>query len=217
MDPAHLNIALVFGAGLASVASPCVLPMVPILVTGTAEDHRARPILMVLGISMSFIAMGVLSSLFGGAIAPFMPALEKGTGVLIILFGLLMLLDLNPFKHLSFLQRAGVRGGGRWSGLLLGLSLGLVWVPCVGPMLSAVLGLVASRGSLPYGILLLSIYSAGFAIPMLLLSYGSQAFRQRIKSLNQHAVAIRWISGLLLIAFGVYVLSAGLLVIGSSF
>jgi cytochrome c-type biogenesis protein len=212
-----LNLALVFGAGLASVASPCVLPMVPILVTGTAEEHGTRPLFLVLGISVSFMAMGVASSLFGGAVAPVMPVLEKATGVLVILLGLLMLLDVNVFKHLGFLQRIRSGGRGVWSGLLLGLSLGLVWVPCVGPILSAVLGLVATRGSLPYGVLLLLVYSAGFAVPMLAMAYGSQALRQRIRAINRHPRAIRWVSGLLLVGFGVYILQAGLLVIGAGF
>ena len=59
------DIALSFGAGLASVASPCVLPVVPIIVAGRAEEHRARPALVVAGIAASFVAMGVLVSLFG--------------------------------------------------------------------------------------------------------------------------------------------------------
>jgi cytochrome c-type biogenesis protein len=212
-----LNLALVFGAGLASVASPCVLPMVPILVTGTAEEHRARPLLLVLGISVSFMAMGVGSSLFGGAVAPFMPTLEKLTGGIVIILGLLMLLDVNLFKHLGLLQRIRPGGRGLGSGLLLGLSLGLIWVPCVGPILSAVLGLVATRGSLPVGILLLSIYSAGFAVPMLAVAYGSQALRHRIRAIQQHAVVIRWVSGLLLVAFGGYILYAGMLGLGAGF
>lgn len=212
-----LNLALVFGAGLASVASPCVLPMVPILVTGTAEEHGTRPLFLVLGISTSFIAMGVLSSLFGGAVAPFMPWLERATGVLVIAMGLLLLLNVNLFKHLSFLQRIRSGGTGVWSGLLLGLSLGLVWVPCVGPILAGVLGLVATRGSLLWGVLLLGVYSAGFAVPMLAVAYGSQALRQRIRTVNSHPLAIRLVSGLLLVAFGIYILAVGMVTLGAGF
>jgi len=207
-------LALTFGAGLASVASPCVLPVVPLIVTGTADEHRARPALIVAGVALSFVAMGVLSSLFGAAIGPALPLLEKGVGALILLFGLLLLADVNLFKRLAFLQRIRVGGDGRWSGLLLGLSLGLVWIPCVGPMLSGVLAMVAAKGSLAAGVLLLLVYSLGFAVPMLAVGYGSQALRQRIRVVASHPIAVRWVSGLLLVAFGVIILRKGMLFAG---
>lgn len=208
------SLALAFGAGLASVASPCVLPVVPLLVTGTAEDHRARPALVVLGLAASFVLMGVLMSLFGAAIGPAVPRLEKVVGVLVVAFGVLLLADVNLFKRLTLLSRLGAGGGGRASGLALGLSLGLVWIPCVGPMLSGVLATVATRGSLATGVTLLLAYAAGFAVPMLLVGYGSQALRQRVRAVAGHPVAVRWASGLLLVAFGALILKRGMLFAG---
>jgi cytochrome c-type biogenesis protein len=105
-------------------------------------------------------------------------------------------------------------GRGRWSGLLLGLSLGLVWIPCVGPMLSGVLALVAAKGSMATGVVLLLVYSLGFAVPMLAVGYGSQALRQRVRLVSSHPVAVRWASGLLLVAFGVVILTRGMLFAG---
>jgi cytochrome c-type biogenesis protein len=207
-------LALAFGAGLASVASPCVLPIVPIIVTGTAEDHRWRPALVVAGIATSFVAMGVVTSIFGAVVGPVLPALEKGVGVLVLLFGLLLLGDVNVFKRMTFLQRIRAPGGGRWSGLVLGLSLGLVWIPCVGPMLSSVLATVAAEGTLTAGVVLLVVYSFGFAVPMLAVGYGSQALRQRIRALASRPVAVRWASGLLLVAFGALILRKGMLFAG---
>ncbi len=206
--------ALTFGAGLASVASPCVLPVVPIVVTGTAEDHRARPALVVLGVATSFVAMGVVTSLFGAAIGPALPRLEKAVGALVVVFGLLLLADVNLFKRWTALQRIRTPGGGRWSGLLLGLSLGLVWIPCVGPILSSVLGMVAAKGSLGTGVALLLVYAAGFSVPMLAVGYGSQALRQRIRAVAGRPAAVRWASGLLLVAFGVLILRKGMLFAG---
>src|SRR5512133_2011685 len=210
MDLGLTSLAMSFGAGLASVASPCVLPVVPLIVTGTAEEHRSRPALIVAGIAASFVAMGVVTSLFGGAIGPALPFLEKAVGVLIVLFGLLLLADVNLFKRLGFLQRIQAGGDGRRSGLLLGLSLGLVWIPCVGPMLSGVLATVATQGSLATGVVLLVAYSAGFAVPMLLVGYGSQALRQRVRAVAAHPLAVRWVSGALLVAFGAVILRRGM-------
>jgi cytochrome c-type biogenesis protein len=207
-------VALSFGAGLASVASPCVLPVVPIIVAGTADEHRSRPALVVAGISASFVAMGVLTSLFGASVGPALPLLEKVVGVVVVAFGLLLLADVNVFKRLTWLQRIQPSGGGRWSGLLLGLSLGLVWIPCVGPMLSSVLAMVATKGSLVAGVVLLLVYSLGFAVPMLAVGYGSQALRQRVRALAAHPVAVRWASGLLLVAFGAVILRQGMLFAG---
>ena len=107
MDLGLGTLALSFGAGLASVASPCVLPVLPIVVAGRTDEHRARPALVVAGIAASFVAMGVVTSLFGGAIAPAMPHLEKLVGVVVLLFGLLLLADVNLFKRLSWLQGMG--------------------------------------------------------------------------------------------------------------
>lgn len=214
LDLGFATIALAFGAGLASVASPCVLPVVPLLVAGTSEDDRWRPALVVAGLGTSFVAMGALTSLFGALVGPALPWLEKLAGVLVVTFGLVLLVDVNVFKRLPVLARAGSPGRGRWSGLVLGLTLGLVWIPCVGPMLSGVLATVATRRTLVAGVVLLAFYALGFAVPMLAVGYGSQAVRQRIRAVAAHPVAVRWASGLLLVAFGAVILGKGMLFAG---
>ena len=219
--PLELSITtllMVTFAGIASIASPCVLPMVPIIVTGTSDDHKYRPLLIVTGLSFSFIMMGVLTSLFAGAVAGVMPMVEKMVGVVVIIFGLSMLFGINVFKKFTFFYKAQqFQSKGKWSGLVLGMTLGIIWIPCVGPMLSGVLALVATQGKLTSGLILLTFYSLGFSIPMLLAGYASQSFRHKIRAVNAHPTAIRLISGLLLIVFGYYILTAGMLAIGSSF
>lgn len=217
IDLSLTSLAMAVFAGLVSIASPCVLPVVPIIVAGTEEDHKLRPLLIVLGLSVSFMAMGAISSIFGGAVASLMPVLEKIAAVVVITFGLLMLFDINLFKKMNFLSNIQTRSKGRWSGLMMGLTLGLVWIPCVGPMLSGVLALVAKDGKLSTGLILLAFYSLGFAIPMLLAGYASQSARQRIRAINRHPVVIRLVSGILLISFGVFILTSGMLTIGSAF
>ncbi len=221
MNPLELSattLLMATFAGLASVASPCVLPMVPIIVTGTSDDHKYRPLLIVVGLSFSFIMMGVVTSLFAGAVAGVMPMVEKLVGVVVIAFGLSMLAGVNVFKNLTFLYKAQqFQSKGKWSGLILGMTLGIIWIPCVGPMLSGVLALVATKGQLASGLILLAFYSLGFSIPMLLAGYASQSFRHKIRVINQHPTAIRLISGLLLVAFGYYIFSSGMLAMGGLF
>ena len=123
------NALFAVGAGLLSIASPCVLPVLPIVMGGPPGEHRLRPVAIVAGLMSTFVLMGVLSSLFGSVVGPLLVRLEKPVGVLIGLVGLLVLIDWNPFKRL----RVGAGGGGErkrglGSGVLLGASLGLVWI-----------------------------------------------------------------------------------------
>ena len=138
----NLNLALVFAAGLASVLSPCVLPVVPIIVTGSDNDHQLRPVMIIAGLTLMFVIMGAVSSLFGTIIGPKMAMVNKAAGVLIVLFGLLLIFNVNLFKHLSFLSQFAQKSRGKTGGFILGLTLGIIWIPCVGPMLSSVLFMV---------------------------------------------------------------------------
>ncbi len=205
----NINIALVFAAGLTSVLSPCVLPVLPIVVTGNSSDHKFRPLLIVSGLSMTFILMGILSSLFGGFIGSKMIYVEKIAAVLIVITGLFLLMNINVFKHLSFLSQYAQKSGGRFGGFFLGFTLGVIWIPCVGPMLSSVLAIVATQGKVFNGIFLLFIYSIGFSIPMLIAGYASQFFRTRFKGISKHAKLINVGSGLILVALGAFIYFKG--------
>lgn len=206
-----MNAALVFGAGFLSVLSPCVLPVIPIVVAGGKDDHKLRPLLVVAGLALTFMAMGVLSSLFGSAIGSKMYQIEKVAGGLIMLMGILLAFGVNPFKQMGFFSRLSGRSGGRMNGLLLGLLLGLIWIPCVGPILGSVLTLVASKGTVANGLLYLFVYSAGFAIPLLIAGYASQFFRGRLGILSRHPMAIQVLSGLLLFALGAFIVFKGMI------
>ena len=217
MDLTIMNIILAFSAGLASILSPCVLPVVPIIVTGRENESRFRPLLIVAGLAVTFILMGILSSIFGSFIAGKMVYLEKGAGILILVFGLLMLADVNLFKYITVFNNISgnkPRTGGAIEGLILGLSLGLIWIPCVGPMLSSVLATVATSGKIVTGIILLSVYSAGFGIPMLIAGYAGSLFRDRFGGLKKFPGALRIVNAAVLVIFGLYILLHGMVGIG---
>jgi len=206
-----VNFWLVFVAGMASVFSPCVLPVIPIVVTGSVKDHKFRPILIIAGIALSFILMGVLSSMFGALLGPLMYRLEKVAAILIVIFGILLVLNINLFKSLSFFTRLAEKSNGRLNGFLLGLVLGLVWIPCVGPILASVLMMVATKGSLLGGVLYLAVYSVGFAIPMLIAGFAAQFFRSKIRVVNQFPKLMNLVSGLVLVALGLFIFFKGIL------
>ncbi len=211
MDISLTSVFLTIIAGVISVASPCVLPVLPIIVTGTTDDHKYRPLLIVLGLSIAFISMGIVSTLLGAFIAGKFLYLEKTAGIIIILFGILMLFDINVFKKITFLNQLQSNSKGNFSGLFLGLTLGLIWIPCIGPVLSGVLTLVASQMNLVNGIILLTFYSLGFSIPMLLAAYSSRFFRQKITILQKYPSLVRYTSGGVLVLFGAFIFNQGLL------
>jgi cytochrome c-type biogenesis protein len=198
------NIFLAVGAGLASVLSPCVLPVVPVIVAGADRKDRLRPLLVVLGLSLVFMAMGAISSLFGAYLIGRTRSIEIAGALIIMLMGVMVLFDLSVFKRFYRLSNIQVKGSGRFSGLVLGMALGLVWVPCIGPFLSSILTMVGTDGRLPQGILMLGFYSIGLAIPMLLVAYSSHLLQSRLRALARHGTVLRYVSGSILIGFGVY-------------
>ena len=209
LDLGISTIALAVGAGLASVLSPCVLPVVPVIIAGAERTDRLRPLLIVVGLTITFMTMGAVSSLFGALLVGRTRTIEIVGALVILAMGLIMLFDLNVFKRLYRLSNLQVKGTGRFGGLLLGMALGIVWVPCIGPLLSSILTMVGTSGQLARGVILLGFYSLGLAIPMLLLAYSSHLIQSRIKGLARHETALRYVSGGILVAFGVYSIAIG--------
>jgi cytochrome c-type biogenesis protein len=120
-----------------------------------------------------------------------------------------VLFDLNIFKRLYRLSNIRVSGEGRFSGLVLGMALGLVWVPCIGPFLSSILTMVGTSGRLAQGIVLLAFYSLGLAIPMLVVAYSSHVLQRKLRFLGEHETIVRYVTGGILLAFGLYSIVAG--------
>jgi len=204
MDFGFVTIFMAVGAGLASVLSPCVLPVIPIIMAGAEQKDRLRPLIVVTGLALSFIAMGAISSLFGALLIGKTRYIEIGGSAIIVIMGLMVMFDLNIFKRFYQLSNIRVKGEGRIGGLILGMALGLIWVPCVGPFLSSTLTMVATSGQLLTGIVLLAFYSLGLAIPMLIVGYSSQLIQTKIKGLLRHDTALRYITGGVLVVFGLY-------------
>jgi cytochrome c-type biogenesis protein len=203
------TMILAVGAGLASVLSPCVLPVIPVVVAGADRKDVVRPLLVVLGLSLSFMTMGAVSSLFGALLIGKTRSIEIAGAVIITVLGILLVLNVNMFKRLYVLSNIRVTGTGRLSGLVLGMALGLVWVPCIGPFLSSILAVVGTSGQLGRGIMLLALYSAGLAIPMLLVAYSSHIMQRKVGIMARYENIVRYASGTVLVAFGLYSILIG--------
>lgn len=190
-----LDIVLALAAGMLTVAAPCVLPMLPIIL-GVSVGRRdpARPLLITLGFAATFALMAFLFGLFPTVLGLSQDRLRDAASVMLILFGALMIwphpLEFVTARFGHVLAPAGASGSvrsERLAALLLGASLGAVWAPCAGPMLGSILTLIASAQRLDHAATLLACYAIGAAIPMLLIAYGGQVVTTRAKNLVRYA------------------------------
>ena len=208
-----------FVAGLVSFLSPCVLPLVPgyvSLISGVGveelkvqETHVLRKVMLnsvafILGFSIVFITLGALSTEIGQLAAQYKSTLARVAGVVIILFGL-HLTGILPIKALYADKRLhNVKGGSTpWGAFVIGFAFAFGWTPCVGPILGTILGLAAAQNSVSKGILLLTVYSLGLAVPFLLAALGIERFMKFYGGFRRHMHAVEVASGGLLIALGI--------------
>lgn len=199
-----------FLAGIATVLSPCVLPVLPALLSAGAGKGHLRPIGIICGLVFSFIFFTLL-----------LTAIVNWTGIspdflryfaiaLIGLFGLMMIFPVLGDKFAewtagvadlgqSVQSKSNLFGSGFWSGFVLGIALGLVWTPCAGPILAAITTLVATT-SISWSTFFITLaYSLGAAIPMLFIIYGGKKIISSSKTLSNHAEWIRKGFGVLMI------------------
>jgi len=208
-----------FLAGLVSFLSPCVLPLVPgyvSLISGAGVEElqsgkaqllrkvMLNSIFFILGFSVVFITLGALSTEAGQLLARYRSTLARLGGVLIILFGLHLtgIFRINALYADKRLH--GVKGGSTVGGaFLIGFAFAFGWTPCVGPILAVILGFAAEQDSVTKGILLLTVYSLGLAVPFLLTALGIERFLKFYSRFRTHMHALEVASGALLIALGV--------------
>nr|AAU82488.1 cytochrome c-type biogenesis protein [uncultured archaeon GZfos17G11] len=201
---------IAFGFGVLSVFSPCILPVIPLIAAYSTKSGKYIPITIVIGLSASFTLMGVLASAFGSVFQQYQTMLYTIGGVVIILLGLCMLFDAIEQNIRRIIPSTGLspkfsmtNAGSTAGGLMFGFSLGIIWIPCVGPILGAILAIVAVEGNILYGAILLAIYSLGLGIPLLALAYLSQF---TLRPLNKYSVIIKRLSGVMLVLIGLYML-----------
>ncbi|MEH2565487.1 cytochrome c biogenesis CcdA family protein [Bradyrhizobium sp. AZCC 2289] len=203
------NLALALLAGVVTVAAPCTLPMLPILLgASVGQSGRARPAMIALGFVMSFSMVALALSAITRAFDFDPNVLRTGAAVLLAGFGLLMIWPA-PFEWLSVRfgglgssTTAGSRQG-MIGGFVLGTTLGLVWTPCAGPVLGSILTVVATSKDTAWASLLLVVYAIGAAIPMLLIAYGGQAVTTRIRSIARITPRLQQAFGVVVIAFAI--------------
>jgi len=201
-----LNLVLALLAGVVTVAAPCTLPMLPILLgASVGHTNKVRPAMIALGFTMSFSMVALLLSAIT-RVFDFDPNHLRNAAVILLLgFGLLMIWPA-PFEWLAV--RIGGWGGhsaasrqGAIGGFVLGTTLGLVWTPCAGPVLGSILTVIATSKDTAWASLLLVVYAIGAALPMLAIAYGGQAITTRVRSVAHIAPRLQQGFGVIVIGF----------------
>jgi len=220
MEPQSLGLLVAFSAGLLSFLSPCVLPLVPsyaTFITGmsldelrdaeTARTRRAvlvHGVLFVLGFTLVFMILGASATFLGSLLAYASRWVERVGGVMLILFGLYLLGVLRlPGAGREWRMHLANKPVGYLGTLLVGITFGAGWTPCIGPVLGGILTLAATRGSMVEGMGLLAVYSAGLAIPFLLSTVLIERFLTTFKRIRQWLPWINRVSGAMLLVLGV--------------
>jgi cytochrome c-type biogenesis protein len=208
-----------FLAGLVSFLSPCVLPLVPgyvSLISGAGVDElksaqgqlmrrvMVNSIGFILGFSVVFVTLGAISTEVGQLAAQYKHTLSIVAGVVIILFGL-HLTGIFKIKALYTDARMhSVKGNSTpYGAFLIGFAFAFGWTPCLGPILTVILGFASQEDTLVKGIILLAVYSLGLAVPFLLTSVLMERFLKFYSRFRSHMHALEVASGGLMIALGI--------------
>ncbi|MBY5816362.1 cytochrome c biogenesis protein CcdA [Rhizobium leguminosarum bv. trifolii] len=204
-------------AGILSILSPCVLPLVPVVLTGAVAEHRLAPLALAAGVALSFTAIGLFVATIGFSIGLDMTVFRTGAAVLLVVVGAVLVV---PRLQVGFATAAGPVSNwaqSRFSGLStsgisgqfgVGLLLGAVWTPCVGPTLGAA-SIMAARGeNLGMVALTMMAFGIGTALPLLLLSALSrEALLRWRRRMMSTASGLKLALGVLLIAAGAMTLT----------
>ncbi len=211
--------ALSLVAGALTTLSPCVFPLLPVIVGGAVQRHRAAPVAMGLGMAVAFTLIGLLVGGLGGALALAPDDVRRVGAWLLIVFGGVMLVPalerrfsslMTPLASAANSASARLDGGALIGAFALGGLLGLVWSPCAGPLLGSTLALVATAGGAPRGALLLGLFGIGAALPLVGVAYASRAGFGRMRAwVLAHAGAAKRVMGGLLLLVGLLILGGG--------
>ncbi len=214
-----IKLIIAFGAGFISFLSPCVLPIIPgyiSYITGKNLDeieHNKKLVLLKtitfsLGFSFVFIILGVAASFIGNVLIFFGSELRIAAGIIIIIFSL----NLLGFLNFSFLNQDKRFETGSYKDnyifpFLVGAAFAFGWTPCIGPVLGSILALSATEATISKGVVLLSMYSLGLAIPFILSGYYMTVFLNSKKGFGKYYGRVTKTGGVILLITGILIVT----------
>jgi cytochrome c-type biogenesis protein len=228
-----LGFVVAFGAGVVSFLSPCVLPLVPSylsMMSGVGTADLASPdavgrgrlirstLLFVAGFTVVFAALEATASGVGHALRDHQQVLSEVAGGAIVVMGLVFAGVARP-AWLVRERRLHVRPSrlGPWAAPVMGMAFAFGWTPCIGPALAAVLGLASSSHTLGRGELMLVAFSFGLGVPFVALGTAFGRLAGVLGFARAHVRSINLVSGLLLAALGVLLLTDSVSILSTWF
>ena len=221
-----LNLLVAFSAGFISFLSPCVLPLIPgyiSYISGRAldeiiKDNKSvllKTIFFSIGFSIVFISFGITASFIGKLLISYSNQLRIIAGIIIILFSL-QFIGLINLKILNSETRFFTKNynDNLIFPIIVGAAFGFGWTPCIGPVLGSILALAAIEENISKGILLLSFYSLGLAIPFIISGILIDKFLFISKSFRKYISTITKVGGAILLLTGIAILTGQLQVLG---
>ncbi len=210
MPTSTLSIGLALVGGTLTVLSPCVLPILPILIGRSLQSDRYGPIALVAGLVGGFAVAGSLLGITASWLTGLANLLRNGAIALLLVLGLLAIFPVWSYRLFSYLPIA------RWtkerprlglaSEFWLGTQLGLLWTPCAGPVLGGILVLAAVNQQAVSAFGLLVVYGVGAAIPLLAIAYGGRTFSQRLLKLRSHSALLQRVGGVMIVGTAIAIL-----------
>ncbi len=210
-------LALALLAGVLSTLSPCVLPLLPIVLGAALTEHRFGPVALAAGVAISYVAVGLFVATIGFAVGLDQDLFRSIAAALLIAIGAVLLLPrlqaqlavaAGPFGNWAQSRSSGMSTGGLGGQFALGLLLGAVWSPCVGPTLGAASVLAAQGKDLGAVATTMIAFGIGAAAPLIVLGMLSREalmhWRDRLMKAGKGGKAAL---GVLLVVFGVMILS----------
>lgn len=179
-----LTIVLSFIAGALTTLSPCVLPILPLIVAGSAQKDKYAPLFMALGLTISFSLIGIAVAQSGVFLGLEPSSLRKMAGILLILLGVIFFFQraqdfiskvLQPIAGKAGVIANSMQIKGKASGFILGCLLGIVWSPCSGPLLGSAVSLAATGQNIGEAFLKMLVFGLGASFPLLIVAYLSRA------------------------------------------
>ena len=204
---------LTFLEGIASFISPCLLPMLPIYISyfsgSDSEKNKAlkNSIAFVLGFSLIFIILAILSNLMGIFLTQYLRYIKYAFGVLIIFLGL-NYMEIFKFKLFSKFKKfkIDVKDMGIIKAFIFGVMFSISMTPCVGTFLSSALLLIANQDSLLKGTILIVLYCLGLGIPFIISSLLIDKLKNVFNVIKKNYKKVKIISGIILIIMGIYII-----------
>ncbi len=192
------SIGLAFAGGILTVLSPCVLPILPIVVGRSLQSHRLGPVALVAGLVGGFAVAGSLLGITANWLTGLTNGLRMFAVMALLILGLLTLFpawsyrlfSTLPIAHWGESKRVGLTGE-----FWLGTQLGLLWTPCAGPVLGAILVIAATTSQIAGAFGLLLAYGVGAAFPLLAIAYGGRRLGQSFLRLRPHSVLLQKVGG----------------------